>query len=372
MKTNLNGMSIILSLLISVTINAQNGTTQTSELLNPTGPYKIGTMTYEWTDDSRDLKLTNHSEDKRTLVAQLWYPSEIDSNSVKAKLNAISEDYSFVTTNSFLRTKFNQEIRDAHVIFISPGRGTERFLYTTMSEELASHGFVVVAVDMPEIGYTIYGDGFVVKPSAKFKPPGGMMGGPYEKVDTFFENPTQIGFEDLQFVYGRLKELNANDPNNRFTSKFNLDEIGIFGHSLGGRIAGKFAAETKAVKGYMAMEGIPPREIRYKGLLKIPVAMLCSSGTWPYAKDNYNSLINNRTHPVYMIELPDFGHNSVTDNPYIYPQSFNYGIDPKKGLIITRKIALNYFKAVLNESVSFDKQLKEISEILVTYHEKKQ
>lgn len=369
MKSIFYCINIILLIFLTLNLQSQEYDKESRFLIKPTGAYDIGTMVYEWCDHARNLNLSNHSEDKRTIIAKIWYPSQIDSNAVIAPLNAISKDYRNVYSNSYLRPKFNDKIEKANVIIISPGRGTESYLYSTISEELASHGYVVVSVDMPEIGYTIYSDGLIIKPSPKYKPPRGLMGGPYEKVDTFFEAPTAIGFQDLKLLHKQLRELNSNDPNNRFTNKLNLDEIGIFGHSLGGRIAGKFAAEIPEVKGYISMEGIPPRNIRYEGLLSIPIAMMCSSSTWPYAKENYYSLIENRNRSVYMIELPVFGHNSVTDNPYLYPESYNYEIDPSKGLIISRKIVLNYFNAFIRKSVSFKDQLNNIPGVLLTVHD---
>jgi hypothetical protein len=97
--------------------------------------------------------------------------------------------------------------------------------------------------------------------------------------------------------------------------------------------------------------------------------MLCSSGTWPYAKENYFSLIDNRKNKVYMIELPEFGHNSVTDNPYIYPDSFNYSINAISGLEITRKIVLSYFNEMLKKNTSFSNELKDFTQIKISKYD---
>ena len=323
-------------------------------------------MVYEWTDESRDINLTSHQGDRRTVNVQLWYPARVDSNSIKAPYSSLSKDYSKVLANSYLRPAFSDKIDKSNLIIIAPGRGTERFLYTAIIEELASHGFLVASVDMPEIGFVIYNDGLIIKPSSRFKPPRGMMGGPYELVDKFFEAPTKMGLQDLEFVYQKLVELNNSDPNKRFTNKINVHEIGIFGHSLGGRIAGAFTVNNENVKAYISMEGIPPRDIRYEGKIDIPIAMLCSSGTWPYAKDNYFSLIDNRQSPVSMIEIMDFGHNSVTDNPFIYPENFNYKIAPKMGLEISRKIVLSYFESIFKPNTSFEKSLESMPKLKVT------
>jgi hypothetical protein len=359
-KSNMKNLLIILLVCLTTVIFSQ---TDSIQLIQPTGKYPVGTMIYAWTDNTREIQLTSHKGDKRKINVQLWYPAKIDSHSIRAPYSALSKDYSKVQTNSYLRPSFHEEIESSNLIIFSPGRGTERFLYTTIIEELASHGYIVASVDMPHIGYVVYQDGLVLKPSLKFKPPGGMMGGPYEKVDKFFEEPTELGFEDLKFAYHKILELNTSDPNIRFTKKINLQSIGLFGHSLGGRIAGKFVIENKNVKAYISMEGIPPREIRYEGKINIPIAMLCSSGTWPYAKENYFSLINNRSSPVYMIELIGFGHNSVTDNPFIYPESFNYGIDAKLALQISREIVLNYFKSIFHNEKNFGSSFSNLEQI---------
>jgi dienelactone hydrolase len=356
-------------ILISVALNSF-GQPDSVTLPSPSGSYAVGTVTYEWTDTSRVLPVAGNPDEKRTIIVQLWYPAIKDRMSVRAPYSPLSVDYKKVSANSHLRAPFNETVELANLILISPGRGTERYLYTTIAEELTSHGYVVASVDMPEIGYVYYSDGLVIKPSSEFKPPRGLMGGPYEKVDEFFERPTAIGVRDLSFALDKLRQLDSNDPNNRFNGRINFESIGIFGHSLGGRIAGAFTESNPTVKAYISMEGIPPRIIRYQGKIDIPIAMLCSSGTWPYAQENYYSLINNRSNTVFMIELPGFGHNSVTDNPLIYPEQFKYSIDPLKGLEVTRSMTLSYFNERLRQIGNFEEYLRNATEIVWLKHEK--
>ncbi len=292
----------------------------TVHLISPTGKYTVGTSVYEWTDESREMKIRPEFTQKRVIISQFWYPVDSDSNLINAPYGSLSKDYQKTLTNSFLRASIAQEIDKAPLVLIVPGRGTERFLYTTIAEELASQGFVVASVDMPEIGYVLYQDGFTLYPSDDFKTPSGMMAGPYEQVDAFFEKPTEMGYQDLLFVINKITELNTYV----FDNKINLRNIGVFGHSLGGRIAGELTAKSEKVKALATMEGIPPRDVRYEGKIVVPSLMMCGSGTLKYAVDNYNSFIDNRNNIIYMTELVDFGHNSMTDNPYIYPKNFFY------------------------------------------------
>jgi dienelactone hydrolase len=242
------------------------------------------------------------------------------------------------------------------LIIIVPGRGTERFLYTTIAEELASQGFVVASIDMPEVGYVIFQDGFTLYPSDDFKTPGGMMAGPYELVDAFFEGPTEIGYQDLIFFLEKITELNTT----AFAGKMDLNTIGVFGHSLGGRIAGALTAKAEQVKALATMEGIPPRDVRYEGKIVVPSLMMCGSGTLKYAVDNYNSFIDNRKNIVYLTELVNFGHNSMTDNPYIFPENFKYEIDPKKALEISRTLLADFFKEYLIGATGFYEKNKDM------------
>lgn len=358
--------NIILTSIILLTI-AISGNCQTDsvKLLPPTGKYSVGTSTYEWIDETRKMKVRQDFSQKRVLITQFWYPVKPDSNLTIAPYSTLSKDYQKTLTNSYLRVPIIDEIDKAPLILILPGRGTERFLYTTIAEELASQGFIVASIDMPEIGYVIYQDGFTLYPSDEFKTPSGMMAGPYERVDAFFEKPTEIGYQDLIFVIRKISELN----DNTIKSKIDLDKIGVFGHSLGGRIAGELTAKSGLIKALITMEGIPPRDVRYEGKIVIPSLMLCSSGTLKYAIDNYSSFIENRKSIVYMTELVAFGHNSLTDNPLIYPQNFKYEINPEKALEISRILLTSFFQEYLQgKTGNYEKNMK-MENVKTTKHQ---
>ncbi len=358
-------MYLLVCSYLAVSANANN---EPVTLQQPTGNFAVGTVIYEWVDKTRNFSYSSYPQDKRIIPVQFWYPSAPDNKAKKAPYSALSKDYTHVSTNSMLYSAFAKSIGKTPLIIITPGRGVERYGYTTIAEQLASSGYIVAAIDIPQVGYVIYNSGLIVKPSSKFRPPRGMMAGPYEKVDSFFEEPTKIGLRDIEFVMSKIKRLNKRDVTGRFTKRIDLNRIGVFGHSLGGRIAGAFVAGNRRVKAYISMEGIPPRKARYDGLIKVPQAMLVSSGTYPYAKVNYDALVKNRGSLVYMIELKDFGHNSVTDFPKITPDQFKYKIDPTKGLNISRKIVLSFFDQHLLGKGDFQRVLSSQPEINSNMH----
>jgi len=360
---------ILKSLTLLVFVIPCHGQVDTVQLLTPTGKFPVGTATYEWIDESRKMKIEPDVFENRAIITQIWYPSALHTNLLIAPYSALSSDYRNTHTNSYLRAPFAQEVNKCPLIIIAPGRGTERYMYTTIAEELASNGFIVASVDFPEIGYVLYQDGFVLKPSKEFRMPKGMISGPYEKVDSFYEKATEIGYQDLLFVIDKLSSLNNNDSNNKLQDKIDMKNIGIFGHSLGGRIAGMFAARYEDVKAFAAMEGIAPRDVRYEGKINVPSLMLCGSETLKYAIDNYNIFIDNRKNVVYMTELIDFGHNSLTDNPYIYPKSFGYEIDSKKALEISRALLTEFFNEYLQGKAGFYEQNKDKEFVKMVKHQ---
>ena len=63
------------------------------------------------------------------------------------------------------------------VVLFSPGFGVERELYAGLVEDLASHGYVVVAIDHPHDASIVeFPDGHVVVPSSQMDIDGGALG----------------------------------------------------------------------------------------------------------------------------------------------------------------------------------------------------
>jgi len=54
------------------------------QLPQPTGPYGIGTVTYDWTDASRPELFSTNSNARRELMVQIWYPAQENPSSALA------------------------------------------------------------------------------------------------------------------------------------------------------------------------------------------------------------------------------------------------------------------------------------------------
>jgi dienelactone hydrolase len=110
-------------------------------------------------------------------------------------------------------------------VFWSHGLGGVAGLYTTFAADLASHGFLVVAIDHTYGAFaSVFPDGSIksIKTGTNSPP---------------FPMVVEIWARDMASVLDRLTELNASDPSGLLTGRLDLDRVGATGHSTGGSAA---------------------------------------------------------------------------------------------------------------------------------------
>lgn len=136
----------------------------TPRLAAPTGPHPIGTTRLVWTDMSRPEITSSDPTRRRTLVAQAWYPAAAPASGVRARYladPAFTEaasgllglpDWLLIGVRTATTVAF-EDVRAADgrhpVIIACTGLAGSRSLNSFQALELASHGYVVVALDQP-------------------------------------------------------------------------------------------------------------------------------------------------------------------------------------------------------------------------------
>jgi dienelactone hydrolase len=349
--------TIIFLLLFLFTANSLRSQVKSAVTLPaPTGKYAVGTTVFQWLNYSLKDTFTIYPNDYREVAVQLWYPALKTDGAVKAAYAPLYAGADSVTTNSWLLADFAADIAKAPLVIFCPGRGVSKHEYTIMAEELASKGFAVASIDMPYIGATVLLDGRYIKPAPQFRIPGAMLSGPYEKVDSFFQQANLIGAADVTLVINGLKMQNENKRSVLF-GKLDMNNIGIFGHSLGGRIAGQALYDNKGIKAYLSMEGIAPPLVRKGGINK-PMCYLLSEGLVKFAMQNYMDAVPGRKGLVYITVLTDFGHNSFTDFMFTAPGTYNYKVEENEAYRIGRKLMTSYFQQHLQGKDTFLADMK--------------
>jgi Platelet-activating factor acetylhydrolase, isoform II len=146
-----------LAILLPAVCNAaaQNDVT----LPAPTGPHQTGRMSFHWKDAAREELETKASDDKRELMVHLFYPADAkaegnraayapDADAMRGPWND-AQVARITTLRAFSREDAALPRGKARypVIVFMPGGGMKALTYHTLLEDLASHGWVVAAID---------------------------------------------------------------------------------------------------------------------------------------------------------------------------------------------------------------------------------
>ncbi len=306
----------------------------------PTGSNAVGTLTWHWSDSER----MESNGASREIIARLWYPA-IAGQAPTPYAPLRRDLFAHLSAHAFAGAPFATVRDPSPLALVCPGRGTNHRYYTSLAEDLASHGYAVLAVDSPTIGAAEFPDGRVIAASDRFRPSFELITGPYEKVDAFFEPAVKLGLADLQFAIGRLEAIVATDPGKRLDGRIDTTRIYAFGHSLGGRLCGALAASDDRVVALAAMEGVPPRPARRGGINAATLMLYSSALPEEMALPNIREVFDYRRAESSILRLEGFGHNSVTDQPLLFPEDFSYPVAPHRALALTRRIVLAFFEA---------------------------
>jgi dienelactone hydrolase len=132
---------------------------------------------------------------------------------------------------------------DLPVLLLSPGNATNVTFYSTLAEELASHGFAVIGVDHPyQVAAVALADGVAVYSGDEA---GGLEGSVARKIAE--------RTADLGFVLDRLAADSAGIA--PLAGRLDLDRVGVVGHSNGGIAAATLCATDARVDACMNVDG---------------------------------------------------------------------------------------------------------------------
>ncbi|MFP2932353.1 alpha/beta hydrolase family protein [Pyxidicoccus sp. 3LG] len=226
----------------------------------PTGPHAVGTFEDAWTDDTREETFTSAPGDKRELKVRFWYPARARPLAQPSPYFLTWREGEFVARDAGLPAHafgffFPHAVRGAvlpegderfPLLLLSHGYGTPTAFYSGAAEELASQGYVVVAISHTRGGSPqVFPDGRVVDDLVELSP-----------LDRAQNIRVQgVWTADARFVLDRLVALDASDPAGRFTGRLDLGRVGAFGHSFGGSTAGEASRTDARVKAGLNMDG---------------------------------------------------------------------------------------------------------------------
>ena len=350
------------------------------ELPKPTGTYSIGTMSYHLIDNSRKEIYSHDPEHPfRELVIHVWYPASLKGNEplapyissrLKAHIQeelAKKEPFLFggsgyidadVITHAYLNAPISEKQSTYPIILFSPGFGGPHYLSTNLFEELASNGYIVVAVNHTYVSEPVeFPDGRIIRGSIQWAE----FAQNKEELEKAHNRELITWVKDLQFVMDQLAIINQQDPNRILTNKLDLEHIGIMGHSFGGAAAVSLCRIDSRCKAGVDIEGPLFGENQDIGFNKPFMFLFGQPFSVPAGhpnEDYYNKVIKdnqeriaklyeNLTNDVYHIVLKDADHMSFSDWNLITQAKEPGKISHEEAIRITRALLLNFFDKYL-------------------------
>ncbi|HXP61766.1 MAG TPA: hypothetical protein VN829_14825, partial [Dongiaceae bacterium] len=344
-------------------------------LPTPTGSFAVGRAIYDWADDVHTDKLAPVPGTKRELLVWIWYPSAprqsvAVGDYVPAQLRAegappgspifrfLTRDVSKVHSHSIPNADVASQQRAYPVVIMRTGASLEVLTYSTLAEDLASHGYIVVGFDAPyRTGLVVFPDGRVIARTPENNP-------------ELFEGQPQAGrlnelltawTADIGFVLDRLERLNASDPAGKFTGRLDLTRVGVFGHSFGGAQAAQFCSQDSRCKAGIDVDGRPLGSVVQEGLHQ-PFMFLLSDQN---SSDQEGRQVHADIHSIYdrlprdgrfLIKIRGANHFLFSDDGALLKSHIVLGtlrmlgilgIDGRRQLAVTTYCVHSFFDACL-------------------------
>jgi predicted dienelactone hydrolase len=232
-------------------------------LPEPTGPHRVGSEIFRWTDAHRAETLTTNTTDMRQVIVQAWYPTDAREGRAVPYFEAQKQlpatlaglpswmyrSFGDVNTHAFESALVSTSRVTWPVLFLSPGLSVPREQYTALAVDLASRGYVVIAMSYPyESGVAVLADGRVVGQAVH---PDVMGLPPHPEVQRLID----IRTADSRFVLDELHRLASLDPASPLVGHLDLRHVGFIGHSIGGATAVQTLAADPRFKVGVDLDG---------------------------------------------------------------------------------------------------------------------
>lgn len=224
------------------------------------GKHRVGTFAMPLQDTGRMDPYAPGKPVPRELMLQLWYPCEAKGLARRARYRDGRKDdwrssnLALVKTRALLNAPLAQQVRKLPVIlFIGPNN---RFQNTFQTEELASHGYLVVAIDHPyDSDRVLFPDGRIIS---------------RRKENVFLDFRTEqtlgdstrevvadlgVRVADVEHVIERLREWDLPDSASPLSCRLDTSRFGILGHSFGGAVGAEACVRNPEIRAGINMDG---------------------------------------------------------------------------------------------------------------------
>jgi predicted dienelactone hydrolase len=306
----------------------------------PTGHWPIGTVDLHLIDRTRHDPLVP-SKPFRELMVSVWYPADrqgkfpiapwlssaaaADWDKHSAPLLTIKTgavNWQGIRTHARTGAPAVRSAGNLPVVLFSSGDGGDRALGTTLVEELASQGYIVVTIDPTyEVDQVEFPGGRVERaaPLPKKLTP--------KVIAALLEKHSRARVADAGFVIRQIEALaHGRNPDAEgkplpagLPAAMDMSRMGMFGQSLGGSVAAQLAHDNPRIRAAANLDGEFVGPVARTGVTK-PFLLMASDVNSPQKKESWKSFRSASTGWRHALHLRQAQHGSYTDLQAILPQ----------------------------------------------------
>ena len=283
----------------------------------PTGSSAVGTYAVALADPARG---------GRRLMVTLWYPAA----SVRGRPLAVYASPRLTATLGLppvrVHARNRAPARRARlpVVLFSPGFGQPRVLYQALAEDLASHGYLVIAVDHTGEAPVEFPNGDIQLPSTDLS-------------SLAAASATRLA--DTRLILHRMILQRLNGTSNG--PRPDPARIAVIGHSLGGSTAAAVMRAERRVDVGVDIDGSILGSATHRGVTRPFMIMTGRTGLDPTMR----GMLTHSSGPRLALRLADLEHAAFSDLPAVAPTALSPG-----GTRSVRAIAIEraYLRAFLD------------------------
>ncbi|MEV0371067.1 hydrolase [Streptomyces sp. NPDC050636] len=314
----------------------------------PTGAHQVGTVSLHLTDrHRRDPWVAGQAH--RELMVSVRYPARKDAGRYPLApqmlpgeaagfdaLNNFSEhvpkgkvDWAATRTHAHKGAPAARQSGRLPVVLYSPGAGDPRSLGSTLCDELASRGYVVVTIDHTyETPAVEFPDGRVARSVMPAEMARAEKAG---RMTELLKKVSGVRVADTRFVLDALAGRDgASVLPSGLRSAVDLDSVGMFGQSAGGFTAAQTMHDDRRIKAAVNMDGVMgytrrdddpsnPSTVGLEGVDR-PLLLMGKEGDTHHTVASWGAVWEHSTGWHRDLTLGGSEHASYTDGETLIPQ----------------------------------------------------
>ncbi len=312
-------------------------------LNKPDGPYPVGTRTFELVDTSRSDPYAPQADQPRRLLLQLWYPAQQAPGSSTAPWMEAADIVApavarWINLPSFfldhLALSRSPALQDADLapgesfplVLFSHGYGGFRAQNTNQAINLASHGYIVAAVEHTYGAVvSVFPDGSVAYHNPETLPSG------LSEQESLLAT-RRLGEQwagDLAYALDALSIPGQSSTAGMFENQLDMERIGVMGHSTGGGAAIEFCAGDARCNAVLTMDPYmkPVSQAVLERGLAVPALHLFSE-SWASAgnQEAFSTFAQHADDDSWTGSIAGTAHYDFTDLPLLTPLAATIGL----------------------------------------------